>query len=157
MLFNWQYFKPEHFYYKLTDKEALSGQNFVDQQRGAILDYLPKTATEPRELAPKNPYLVSGRAEITDFINKSNSWSFKADVTKEAVVEIPVFYFPGWVGNYPIKRGTIGRIAISLPKGNYEVSGKFTNTPVRTAGNTITLLSFVALVLIYAKSRKIFI
>ena len=45
---NWQYFRPEHFYYGVTDAVKLSGQNFIDQQAGAILDYLPKTALEPR-------------------------------------------------------------------------------------------------------------
>lgn len=154
-LLNWQYFKPEHFYYNLTDRELLSGQSFIDQQKGALLDYLPKTALEPRELAPKNPYVVSGNAKLSDFVNKSNGWIFKANVEKDAKVEVPVFYFSGWSVNYPSEPGTIGRIAINLPPGEYEVVGRFGNTPIRTLGNTLTLLSFITLVLIYAKSRKI--
>ena len=157
VLLNWQYFKPEHFYYTLTDKELLSGQSFITQQAGAILDYLPKTATEPRELAPKNPYVVSGNAVITSFVNKSDSWSFDAKVTKAAVIEVPVLYFPNWTVNYPTKLGTIGRIAISLPVGEDKVVGSFKNTPIRTVGNTISILSFIALAILYAKNRKIFI
>jgi len=157
ILLNWQYFKPEHFYYNLTDKNFLSGQNFVIQQAGAVLDYLPKTATEPRELAPTNAYVVSGNAIISSFINRSNNWSFKADVTKDSIIEVPVFNFPGWSANYPIKTGTIGRIAIPLPIGEYKVVGTFKNTPIRTVGNIITVLSFVVLILVYAKNRKFFI
>jgi hypothetical protein len=155
VLLNWQYFKPEHFYYGLTDNDKLSGQNFVDQQKGALLDYLPKTALEPRELAPQNPYVISGKATLTNFVNKSNNWKFDAEVKTGAVVEVPVFNFAGWVVNYPQKTGTIGRIAVSLPVGKHEVVGKFENTPIRTVGNILTILSFVTLVLVYAKNRRI--
>jgi len=153
---NWQYFKPEHFYYGLTDSEKLSGQNLIDQEKGALLDYLPVTALEPRELAPQNPYVVSGKSTLTDFVNKSNGWKFNAVTEKEAVVEVPVLDFAGWTVNYPKKLGTIGRIAISLPVGEHEVIGKFENTPIRTFGNILTVLSFAALIIIYAKSRRIF-
>ena len=153
VILNWQYFKPEHFYYNLTDKVLLSGQNFIDQQKGALLDYLPKTALEPRELPPK----------IDNFENKSNSWELKINVNKETVVEVPVFDFPEWVVFVDGKifphsnKNILGRISFTLPSGEHLVTGKFTNTPIRTFGNVLTLTSFIALVLIYAKNRKVFI
>jgi hypothetical protein len=153
VLLNWQYFKPEHFYYNLTDKELLSGQNFVDQQKGALLDYLPKTALEPRELPPK----------VDNFVNRSNSWELKVNIDKETVVEVPVFDFPEWKVFVDGKvfphsnKNVLGRISFTLPQGEHVVIGKFTNTPIRTLGNTLTLISFIALVAIYAKSRKIFV
>ncbi|QQG42208.1 MAG: glycosyltransferase family 39 protein [Candidatus Woesebacteria bacterium] len=162
ILLNWQYFKPEHFYFNLTDKELLSGQNFIDQQKGALLDYLPKTALEPRELAPDAPYVVSGKAEIFDFINKSNRWTFKTDAVSESKVEIPVFDFPGWTvfvnGKEVVHTNdnVLGRIGVTIPGGKSNVEGKFKNTPIRILGNTLTGLSFVLLVLIYAKGKKLF-
>ena len=153
VILNWQYFKPEHFYYNLTDNELLSGQNFVDQQKGALLDYLPKTALEPRELPPK----------LDNFVNKSGSWKLIAKINKETVIEVPVFDFPGWVVYVDGKvvphsnKNILGRINFSLPSGEHLINGKFTNTPVRTFGNILTLTSFIALVLIYAKSRKVFV
>lgn len=153
---NWQYFKPEHFYYGLTDSEKLSGQSLIDQEKGSLLDYLPSTALEPNEPASQNPYVVSGEAKLTDFVNKSNSWKFNVIVEKGAVVEVPVFDFAGWTVNYPKKPGTIGRIAVDLPVGEHEVIGKFENTPIRNIGNILTVLSFTALVVIYAKGRRIF-
>jgi len=153
ILFSWQYFRPEHFYYNLTDKELLSGQNFIDQQKGALLDYLPKTALEPRELPPK----------IDNFENKSDSWELKINIDKETVIEVPVFDFPEWKvfvnGKvFPHSNKNItGRISFTLPPGEHVVIGKFTNTPIRTLGNTLTLVSLITLVYIYAKSRKIFV
>ena len=46
---------------------------------------------------------------------------------------------------------------LKLPVGKYEVTGKFENTPIRTIGNILTVLSFVGLIIIYAKGRRIFI
>ncbi|KKQ91855.1 MAG: hypothetical protein UT58_C0001G0030 [Microgenomates group bacterium GW2011_GWC1_39_7b] len=162
ILLNWQYFKPEHFYFNLTDKELLSGQNFIDQQKGALLDYLPKTALEPRELAPVAPYVVSGKVKISDFINKSDRWSFKTNAESESKIEIPVFDFPGWTvfvnGKESVHTNdnVLGRIGITIPEGMSSIEGRFKNTPIRILGNNLTVLSFIILVLIYAKGRKIF-
>jgi 6-pyruvoyl-tetrahydropterin synthase related domain len=165
ILLNWQYFRPEHFYYGLTDSQLLSGQSFVDQQAGALLDYLPKTALEPRELAPTSPFFVQGSGLVNSFINDSNRWEFNAETTKDASIVIPVFDFPNWtvlVNNniFPHDHNNIlGRIEINLPKGNYQVNGVFRNTPIRTFANILTLVSIagVLLVIKYGKSRKIFI
>lgn len=163
ILLNWQYFKPEHFYFNLTDKELLSGQNFIDQQKGALLDYLPKTALEPRELAPVVPYVVSGKAEIFDFINKSNRWTFKTNAASESKMEIPVFDFPGWTvfvnGKEVVHTNdnVLGRIGVTIPEGRSNIEGRFKNTPIRILGNTLTGLSFILLVLIYAKGKKFFV
>lgn len=163
IILNWQYFRPEHFYYNLTDSELLSGQNFIDQQKGALLDYLPKIALEPRELAPKNPYVISGNTDLSDFVNKSNKWIFTANMQKESKIEVPVFDFPGWKvfvnGKETVHTNdnVLGRIGINLSKGESNIEGRFKNTPIRTLGNTLTGISFAFLIFIYAKSRKIFI
>ena len=164
ILLNWQYFRPEHFYYNLTDSQLLSGQSFVDQQAGALLDYLPKTALEPRELAPASPFLVQGKGTVTNFINKSNRWSFDAEITQDADVVIPVFDFPNWTvvidGKvFPHSHNNIlGRIEINLPKGNFHIAGEFKNTPIRTFSNILSLVSLLGLALLlkYGKNSKIY-
>jgi len=165
VLLNWQYFIPEHFYYNLTDQELLSGQSFIDQQAGALLDYLPKTALEPRELAPASPYFIEGAGMINNFVNKSNRWEFDVETTKDSSVAVPVFDFPNWTVLIDNKVYThshnniLGRIEINLPKGTYHVKGEFRNTPIRTFANIASigsLLGFVIL-LVYGKNRKIHI
>ena len=160
---NWQYFKPEHFYYGLTDSQLLSGQSFIDQQAGALLDYIPKTALEPREPAPTAPFFTEGTGEIKNFVNKSNRWEFDAVINQDASIVIPVFDFPNWTvlvdGNvFPHSNNNIlGRIEINLPKGGYRVKGEFRNTPIRTLANILSLVSFGGALLIikYGKNRKI--
>jgi hypothetical protein len=95
VILNWSYFKPRVFY-EVTDGEKLSGELWDIQRQGAILDYLPKTALEPREAAQETPLIISGEVEDTYFENYSNRWKFKVVVVKDAVIEVPVYYFPNW-------------------------------------------------------------
>ncbi len=95
IILNWSYFKPKEFYV-VTDAEKLSGNLWDLQRRGALLDYLPTTALEPREAAPDRPLIISGTAETINFINRSNSWEFKVMVKDNTEIEIPVYYFPDW-------------------------------------------------------------
>jgi len=151
VLLNWSYFKPREFY-NITDSEKLSGELWEQQRRGAILDYLPKTALEPRESAPTIPLIISGEADISNFINNSNSWKFNANVLEDSQIDIPTYYFPNWVVTvndkaYPSNYDNLlGRISINLDKGSYEVQGRFKNSPLRTIANVLSLLSVVCFI-----------
>jgi hypothetical protein len=161
VVFNWSYFKPKMFY-SINDNEKLSGAMWDEQRKGALLDYLPKTALEPREAAPGNPIVKSGTAEIIGFINKSDSWEFTAKVAMKSEIEVPVYYFPNWKvfvngSAYPFSyENVLGRIAVTLDPGEYLVTGKFKNTLLRTFANSITIVSVLGLVAftIYGKNKK---
>ncbi len=160
ILFNTQYFIPQKFY-DLTDGQKLSGQLWEEQQRAAILDYLPKTAYEPREKAPDKPIVVSGTAEVADFKNYTNNFNFTARVTKKVNIELPIFDFPNWtvwVNNKKFahsRENFLGRIGLDLPEGDYKIEGFLKNTPIRVVSNTITLLCILILFLLglYGKNR----
>lgn len=161
ILLNWQYFKPKEFY-SINDREKLSGELWDIQIKGALLDYLPKTALEPREVAPIIPIVVSGDSTIENFVNKSNKWEMNINVSKETLIEVPVYYFPNWEVNvndnkHPLSYDNLlGRISFTLPNGNYYIEGRFKNTPIRTFSNIVTILSVGGLVgyLVYAKNKK---
>ncbi len=157
---NWSYFKPKLFY-SINDSEKLSGELWDQQKKGALLDYLPKTALEPREAAPDNPFVKSGMAEITNFINRSNKWEFTARVKNKSEIEVPVYYFPNWtvkVDNktYPFSYDNLlGRITLTLNPGSYKVEGHFEDTPLRKIANIITLISIVGFIgFIFKKNDK---
>lgn len=162
---NWSYFRPKEFYPNMTDQEKLSGKLWEDQQKAAILDYLPKTAVQPREAAPNKPIVVSGKGEILKFENRSNKWQFQAKVEDKTSIEVPVFDFPKWeikVNNSPTQysnKNYLGRIAINFDKGgDFLVSGKFEDTPIRQVSNIITVLSLSVLLwlIFYGKTNKLF-
>lgn len=159
VLLNWSYFKPREFY-EISENQKTTGEAWDLQRRGAVLDYLPKTALEPREGAPSDPIITAGSANISNFINKSNSFSFNVEVDKSAVIHVPVYYFPNWEVKVNGKDHLIsydnylGRISIDLEAGKYEVEGLFKNTPIRTFANTITLFSLILGIVIWKKYKN---
>jgi hypothetical protein len=125
------------------------------QQKAASLDYLPKTVlSPPLETAPNTPVLVSGEAELPNLTKSSSTFFFDANVYKDSIVDVPIIYFPNW--NVYILEGQgreievqpspeEGLIRLKLPKGKHMVYGRFTNTPARTLGNTLSIAAFFAL------------
>ena len=152
IVLNASYFIPVHFSSKVRDEEKLTGLAFELQQKSAILDYLPKTAKlAPPSLAFENPRTIWGNGEFFGFTKGSNRFSFEAQIYGKARVEIPVTYFPNWIVLVDGKRvptslhETYGFIMVDLTDGKHIVRGRFTNTPVRTASNVISLLSMLGL------------
>lgn len=157
---NLPYFKVDK-YYQITDQQKLSGYEFTKQQYAGILDYLPKTAVEPNEAAPKSPVVVTGEAKISNFDNKSNRFVFQANVSKTANIEVPIFDFPVWkvkVNGQSIlhsHQNFLGRIRLDLPKGEYRVEGLFTNTPIRSFANLVTVFSTGVLIILVALPKRV--
>ena len=164
VLLNWNYFRPEKFYPNITDQTKLSNGSWETQQKASILDYLPKTALEPREKASDQPIIVSGNAQISSFVNKSNYWKFKINIFDQTKVEVPVFDFPNWevyIDNQKVNHNHnnfLGRISFDLLPGTYNIEGKFENTNIRTLANIISLLSILGIIILakYGKTKRIF-
>lgn len=156
---NWEYFKPKEFY-TINDSQKLSGELWNMQTKGALLDYLPKTALEPRQQAENLPIIVEGKGEIIIFDNKSNRWFLDVNMDEKGIVEIPVFYFPNWevyINGRVVPfsyENILGRISLSLDEGTYKMYGKFNNTPIRVIGNALTIFGFFGLVGYYLKYEK---
>lgn len=156
---NWNFFIPRDFYPWINDTNKLQDPLWEIQQKAGILDYLPKTAYEPFGRAPNAPEIITGNAETQNYNVRSNKFSFNTRVTANAYEEIPVFDFPNWVTyingkEYPHDhQNHLGRIGINLTPGDYQVTGIFKNTPVRTIGNIVTLLSFLILLFLTFDKR----
>jgi hypothetical protein len=159
VVLNWSYFKPREFF-DINEQQKISGESWDLQRRGAVLDYLPKTALEPREGAPNEPLITAGSTVVSNFVNKSNIFKFDVQVDKTAVIHVPVYYFPNWEvvvngKDYPISFDNyLGRISVTLEPGNHSIEGQFKNTPIRTAANIISLLSLIVGIIVWRKCKS---
>jgi len=151
--FNFMFFTPQYFFSNETDTTKLSGEEFVIQEKSAILDYLPKTApVAPKEKAFATPMVSSGSVEIKNYSVRSNAFFFDANIFTPSEIKVPIMYFPGWViinggkiiPDFP--SGNYGVITFKLAKGQYIIQGRFTDTWPRTLGNALTVISMIILV-----------
>lgn len=169
---NVSFFQPKSWI-NISDKEKFSGKSWDKQLTISIFDYLPIYAKfPPVTIAPQKPEVVDGEAVITSYKKGSDYQIGEIDVKKEATIRLPLFDFPGMEVRSLIKGGLsygkiehrhddcrgqefcLGLISFALAPGNYKIEAKLTNTPVRTLGNIVSLVSVVLLIGIFVYDRK---
>jgi len=161
---NISYFRPMEFYPTMTDEKKLSGFEFEQQSKAAILDYLPKQVGQvPQELAPNSPQVISGEADVSKLNKRSDFWHFDVNVFSSdgAGIVVPIFDFSDWqvlVDGKPVGHSASypgGVIEINIPEGKHIIVGWFKNTRLRVIANTVTMISFagIVLLLVFAKNK----
>lgn len=156
IIFNWNYFLPEHGHLgPLTDSQKFSGAAWGLQQNAGILDYLPVAAEDAPKMAQKYLAEISrGKAEITNSYQGTNWGKFDINVSSDvAEVRIGIFQFPDWrifvdgkeVASFIDKDEKWGRMYVSVSQGQHHVELRLYNTPIRTIGNIVSLVSWIGL------------
>ncbi len=155
LLLNANYFRPRVWYPDMTDASKFSGDSLRLQVTASIFDYLPIYAPLP----PPNPAggdlgITGGEGTFTRLAKRSNFQQYEADITtSKATIELQTFYFPGWrvwldgkeVKIDPSRDPLLGRMQIDVTSGRHLVTARFTNTPIRTFGNLLSLVSWLIL------------
>lgn len=160
------YFRWKDYWPWVTDQEKLTGELWKLQTTAGIFDYLPKWAPLP----PANPpngdaEILTGRGEIKTVFKNSVVQEYTAEVVEEGVFQINTFYFPGWkyfvdgreVSVNPEDDEELGRPRIKLTPGEHNVVARFTNTPIRNLGNSLSLVSWLSLLVVLIFACKKFV
>jgi 6-pyruvoyl-tetrahydropterin synthase related domain len=121
---------------------------------------LPRgTPLAPAPMEPAQTTSGTGRISIVNWQPEYRELVLELDQPDQ--LQFRTSNYPGWTTSVEnriveIENGPNGNIAIDLPAGNHRVILEYKRTPVRLAGDMITLSSFVLLVaaVIAAKRRK---
>jgi hypothetical protein len=157
VLLNADYFTPREWWPDMTDQGKLSGKSWSLMTTSGIFDYLPKYAPQPPADPPGGDLgIISGVAFYTAVSKKTNLQLYDIYVSSpEALIEIQTYYFPGWKLFLDGKRITkftldplLGRMKLFVPGGNHRLEARFTNTPVRTIGDSLTALGWIGLLVV---------
>ncbi len=155
LLYGWNYFLPIHGKLgPLTDEQKFTGAAWDLQRTAGIYDYLPVTAVT----APKAPMtnfveVMNGQATSANIKLGTNNNSFDINVSQNAEIRLGVFAFPNWkvfvdgkeVPTYVPKPEQWGRLYVLISTGQHSVVVHLYDTPVRTIGNVLSLVSWVGL------------
>ncbi|MDP3918226.1 MAG: 6-pyruvoyl-tetrahydropterin synthase-related protein [Candidatus Woesebacteria bacterium] len=155
---NISFFVPKDWL-DIRDSDKFSGVSWQKQMTISIFDYLPIYATlPPITEAPPIPEVLDGNALFVNYKKGSNFQKGKIKVIEDAVIRLPLYDFPGMqvkVDNKRIEhynndcRGQefcYGLITFEVPKGEYQIEARLTDTPIRKIGNYITLISIIILI-----------
>ena len=152
ILVNVSHYTPLH-YGPITDEQKFSGKAWVNQVTSGIYDYLPKTARIAAQ-GPAKDFVdeISPTSTLNTVSNgqKGSDWSlFDLNLTQPSTVTLAQLAFPdftvtdnGQKVDYQVEP-ELGRIVINLSAGNHQIFVKFTNTPIRTISNSISLVAWL--------------
>lgn len=166
MILNIGFFIPKAWL-NISDRDKFSGASWEKQLTISIFDYLPIYAKlPPWAKAPDYPEVLEGKADFISYYKGSNYQKGEVEVTKEALIRLPLFDFPGMkvlVDGEKVdyrnddcrnERYCLGLITFRLAAGRHQFSVRLTDTPIRKMANLMTLFSLGIVVYIGVKSKK---
>ena len=153
------YFKPKEY---VDDSFFDKFLNVESLRRGTDLtkDYLPIWVTTTDGERFDSPRAEKGNVKVSNLKQKSTALEFRADVTSNSLIEAPITYFPGWevwANGQVVSQGApskMGLIRFELPQGKYSVKIELKNTPIRTAGNMISIFSILIILALLGLRKK---
>ncbi len=123
-------------------------------------EYLPKDFPVPNTYSDisKNSINNSRNEDIVYVEKKTQKIVGTIALAQPGDVVFPIAYFPGWnvfidekIHPYKAKEG---KVSINLPKGSYDFRLEFIQTPIEKAGNLISFISILILVIGIIRFRK---
>jgi hypothetical protein len=134
------------------------GQAFEPKPEHYNYATLPRGA--PRDNPPMPPVqFASGNGSITVERWTPEFRQLHAQLAEPDQLQFRTRNFAGWTAIVdgqirPIVEGSVKNIALDLPAGDHRITLEFRPTPIRRAGNWLTVISFVLLLSIVIKARS---
>lgn len=149
------FFQPKGWL-NISDHEKFSGASWTRQLTSSIFDYLPIYAKfPPIQKAPGTPEILDGKGKILNYQKGSDFQKGEVVMETPGELRLPLFDFPGmkvWVDGKETPHGNsdcrgepfcMGLINVKVAPGTQSLEVKLTNTPIRTVGNSLTILSLL--------------
>lgn len=152
----------EDIWFNRTDADHFSAQPWEEQIASALYDFWPAFGKSvPSAAAPALPVVADGQATLLLSERRSALVKYQARVESlVAKTELPIVYFPGWRGYLDGKTidvypsGALGVITLEIPNGEHQIELRFIDTPIRSVGNFLTLISLGGFTVLFLKKKK---
>lgn len=167
LILNLVFFQPKSWL-NINDSVKFSGASWTRQLTSSIFDYLPIYAKlPPIHPAPDVPEVLGGTGQFLSYQKGSNWQKGQVEIDKSSVLRLPLFDFPGmrvWVDEKEVPHRNddcqgepfcLGLISFPVKEGTHLVEARLTNTPIRTLGNTLTIISLFLVLGLLIKGGKV--
>ncbi len=144
-----KYFASQDY---IADGSFYTDTNHLNWQASKISDeYLPNGFQAPEKESKiikilNADTLTKSLFAVNRTVNKSNLKTYRTISDSPALLTLAIAHFPGWVyfvDDNQIKQSEQQLASFTIPKGNHIITAKFTNTPVRSIANLLTLLGII--------------
>lgn len=153
-----------------TSKEALQWEvsrmsyEYVPGQVKTTKTILDTTvlAITKNDLPQEKISITKGSGEILSQKIKSQEYDISLNIKEPADIRLSTYYFPGWkayLDNRPVTIDSDNDFYLitikNISPSSRHLLVRFENTPIRTAGNLISLISIALLVALFGKKYKL--
>lgn len=144
---SYRFVKPKEYFDKSDSYYATN-----DATTTSMDELMPIWVVDkPKERYQKKIEVEEGQAEVLDVKYNSNRINFKVNSYSPSTIKVNTVYFPGW--KFYLDQDEVnldfsqadGLIRFEIPPGDYQIEGKFKQTPIRLASDMISLASFILL------------
>lgn len=138
---------------------TISRQSLIEQVNNADVMYLPKGADLDAVVNFTRPKAEDGRAlelgeQLAWQLTGTDSYRLRVNLKRATAVSVPLFWFEAWwkvqdEQGREYKTGPAsgtGHVQLDLPPGEYALSVKLQDTPIRSGANGLSLLTLLGLV-----------
>jgi hypothetical protein len=160
MYVNVKWFSPQ-FIYQKAPKDFETAQELRWRVSKISDEYLPVQIRRPTEFSGVIFDTISQGVGVTSKTIHETATNRVYRITTAIATEIRVNIanFPGWkffINDQPVHVSNAdGIIILHVPSGVSRVAMYFTDTPIRTVGNLLSVTTIVFLILLYARKKSI--
>lgn len=148
-----EYTKPA-YYHNRNDNYYLTRPNFIDgtNSPGNFFNTIWMNGNLKKE--KEKIKLIKGEVNINKNSIKTTDYKFNIFSKKDSVLLVNTAYFPGWSvfinkEKKEITANKDGLFSFNLPKGNYMVEIKFSNTDIRAIGEILSLTTLFIIIFLF--------
>lgn len=142
------------FYRNYLQPATFLPENYFNSQKAYLEEgYLPKEVEQLPTKDINKWEILKGKAKVEEKIIKAFKYQFVISSSEQLVFQLNSHFFPGWkvyIDNLEVKEdhtSPYGFMVISVPAGLHQVEAKFTNTPIRSFANAVSVISLIILVI----------
>lgn len=123
----------------------------------AFNEHLPKWAKPESQMPNSKIQILNGQGQVIVSENRSQKVVALVDLKTDSTLRLNQFFFPGWqvkvdgenVDFDYVRAGqSRGLMVFNLPKGTHQIVAEFTETPIRSTSDLISLVSLGVLLLL---------
>lgn len=152
-LSSWQYLFPKSYQY-YPDSFYSTNQDTTTVQN----EYMPIWVQKLPTTVQQKVSISNG--SIQNILDRGSSIQFNVQASQSSSVVISKVYFPGWKATIDTSivsvtpQAKTGFIVVPVTKGKHHVTIYFTETTQRRIADIITIVFFIAIVVLLVKNRK---
>lgn len=165
------YFKPQKLI-STSDQQRTSFQEIAWRISSTSYEFVPKAvktkktglgtttlAINQKELTSTPGLINKGDGQIKLIMNTFRAKDFNVIAKTPVEFRLNTYNFPGWQASLDGKmikindNNDLKLITVLVPEGNHRLSFEFKNTPVRTIGNLMSLISLLMILFFYRRQK----